>query len=401
MPRLILTCAIILVCGLSHHVKADDEADQLRERIRAAYDETRTYQADVTYEASRKDGRWRLTQTFKVAYDRTGNQLLVDKPDSVVVCDGNRLYVRADSVPGRHLDAGAPQPLTFDRLLGKAPFLREPTLPDIAFLLGHDPLAFSTRLKVLAADPMDDQQRARLQFQTMRGEMIYYIDSSSNLVTGAKWRIGGQMRGPLEPEPTELSLEVNIVKRNDEFDEDLFVFDVSNSMPVGEFRDLFMAEAPAAQQMVDEDAPPIDLNTVEGDAFLLEKVEDEIVVLDFWATWCIPCHRALEVVQKLHEWARREGKPVKFVAINIEEESDDVAAFWEWKKLTMPTLLDSQGDVSRAYQVQPIPHTVIIHNGVIKQVHIGLVVDMEQRVQKEIEDLLTGEMAGEEANTAG
>jgi thiol-disulfide isomerase/thioredoxin len=385
-----------LVLILSAGALADDQAAAWRQRIAEAYKQTRTYQADITFESSMKDGRWRLVQTFRVAYDRSGNKFLMDRPEDRLVCDGHRIFARSDNVPGRHLEADAPQPLGYDDMLRLAPFMRYPSLPDVAMLLGDDPMAFSSSVQVLDPDPTDRRRRVRLRVETVDGPVTYLVDSASGLITGVRWGTGDQVVGPLEPLPQRLSLEIDVVKRNELFEEELFVFEAANSQPVGQWIDLVAGVGGAGEELVGHPAPPIDLNTLEGNAFMLENVAAEVIVLEFWATWCMPCHRSLQRMEDLTQWAADNGKSVAIVPINMTNMEDtrvDVESFWQWKGFTMPTLLDEQGNVAGAYKVGPVPHTVIIHNGVVKRVQVGLSQDMATALRGEIESLLDSQMA--------
>jgi thiol-disulfide isomerase/thioredoxin len=386
---------VALALMLSSAAFAQDQAARWRQRITEAYARTRTYQADITFESSMKDGRWRLMQTFRVAYDRSGNKCLIDRPEDRLVCDGHRIYARSDNVPGRHLEATAPQPLGYDDMLRLAPFMRYPLLPDVAMLLGDDPMAFSSSVRVLDPDPSDRGHRVRLRVDTVDGPVTYLVDGSSGMITGVRWGLGDQVVGPLDPSPQRLSLEIDIVKRNELFEEDLFVFDSANSQPVGQWIDLVSGVGGAGEELVDQPAPPIDLNTLEGDAFMLENVAAEVIVLEFWATWCMPCHRSLQRMQALTEWAQDNNKSVAIVPINMTNMEDsrvDVESFWQWKGFTMRTLLDESGSVAGAYKVGPVPHMVIIHNGVVKRVRVGLSQDVEAALRGEIESLLDSRM---------
>jgi len=387
---------VCLVLMLSAGAFAEDQTAKWRGRITEAYAQTRTYQAVITFESSMKDGRWRLVQSFRVAFDRSGNKFLIDRPEDRLVCDGQRIYARSDNVPGRHLEANAPQPVGYDDMLRLAPFMRFPSLPDVAMLLGDDPMAFSSSVTVLAPDPTDRRQRVRLRVDTVDGPVTYLVDGATGLITGVRWGTGEQVVGPLEPLPQRLSLEIDIVKRNELFEEDLFVFDPANSQPVGQWIDLVTGVGGAGEELVDQPAPPIDLNTLEGDAFMLENVDAEVIVLEFWATWCMPCHRSLQRMQDLTEWAQDNGKSVVIVPINMTNMEDtrvDVESFWQWKGFTMRTLLDESGNVAAAYKVGPVPHTVIIHQGVVKRVQVGLSQDMASALRGEIEALLDSQMA--------
>ncbi|MDX1495762.1 MAG: FtsX-like permease family protein, partial [Longimicrobiales bacterium] len=61
--------------------------------------------------ATQMEGRWQLIQRFRVAFDRSGNKLLIDRPDLLLVCDGQMLFVRSEQFPGRHLEMDADQPV--------------------------------------------------------------------------------------------------------------------------------------------------------------------------------------------------------------------------------------------------------------------------------------------------
>lgn len=389
LVRLFTAAPLALLLCLAQFARGDAAADELRGRMIEAYAATQTYQAIITFEVSQKDGRWKLTQIYRVAFDRSGNKLLVDKLDVVVVSDGQMLYMRSDQVPGRHLELRAPQPLTYDGVVAQARFLENPLMPDVAMLLGHDPTAFSTRLRRLEPDPSDFQSRPRLQFRTRDGDMTFYIDPMSQLVTKAAWRLGAETIGPLQMEPMSLSYQVDILKRNDQFDEDTFVFDKAHSQPFSSLSDMVMGDAPSANELEGKSAPPVDLNTLEGRAFILSKADADVVVLDFWATWCMPCHRGLAMMQALHDWALTENKRVAIMPVNLKENPSEVAEFWNWKGFTMPTLLDEKGKVAQLYQVGPIPQTVVISKGKVQRVYIGVHPDMEGRLKKDIERLLS------------
>lgn len=81
-------------------------------------------------------------------------------------------------------------------------------------------------------------------------------------------------------------------------------------------------------------------------------------VLDFWATWCEPCRETMSFVQKLHESYKDRG--VEIMAISQE----DAATIKKFKKdymfYTYPVYVDVYGDANRRYDVNAIPHMVII-----------------------------------------
>jgi peroxiredoxin len=176
--------------------------------------------------------------------------------------------------------------------------------------------------------------------------------------------------------------------------EDAFAF----KPPAGaERRDTFYQEpAPprrdAAQELVGHEAPDFALPLLGGGA--LDPAElrgKQIVILDFWATWCAPCRRALPIVAEVAGKYRDQG--VRLFAVNIAEAEDRVQGFVDSMKYTFDVALDREGKVADRFKVTGIPQTVIIgKNGVVQAVHTGFRPDqMRQELTEELEALLRGE----------
>ena len=118
-------------------------------------------------------------------------------------------------------------------------------------------------------------------------------------------------------------------------------------------------------------APDFTLPLITGESIsLASHLGKEVVVLDFWASWCPPCRAGLPVLDRV---ARdHAGKPVAFYAVNIREGKDLVSAFATDIKLTLPILLDNTGLVADDYGVTGIPQTVVIDRaGKVHMVHVG------------------------------
>jgi peroxiredoxin len=105
-------------------------------------------------------------------------------------------------------------------------------------------------------------------------------------------------------------------------------------------------------------APDFTLESLDGDAVTLSALAGQVVVLDFWATWCSPCVEGLDHLQQMHERYAEEGLVV--LAINVGEDRDEAAEFVADHSYTFTVLLDADGRVSDAYGVQAIPHTLIV-----------------------------------------
>ena len=113
-----------------------------------------------------------------------------------------------------------------------------------------------------------------------------------------------------------------------------------------------------------------------GDNVSLADSRGKITVIDFWATWCGPCLKALP---KLDALGRRHAGDVVVLAINIDDGNEAFALFSD-RKYAM-TLLAGDRDTSERYGVAAIPHTVVIdREGNVRRVFRGGTMELEREV---------------------
>lgn len=146
--------------------------------------------------------------------------------------------------------------------------------------------------------------------------------------------------------------------------------------------------------LVGQPAPKVTLALLDGGTMDLGalQAEKKVVVLDFWATWCGPCHVGLPIVSEVAEAYADRG--VVFYAVNRREAPDRIRGFLESKGHDYAVALDDQDEAARAYEVNAIPRTVIIdREGVVRAVHSGVGPRLKQEIAAELEKLT--------ANSAG
>lgn len=119
-------------------------------------------------------------------------------------------------------------------------------------------------------------------------------------------------------------------------------------------------------------APDFTLPHLNGETVrLADHKGKDVVVLDFWASWCPPCRKGLPVLDAVA--TRFQGQNVAVYAINIREGHELVSSFVNQNKLSLDVLLDDKGFVAEDYGVSGIPQTVVIDRfGTIQSVHVGV-----------------------------
>ncbi len=144
-----------------------------------------------------------------------------------------------------------------------------------------------------------------------------------------------------------------------------------------------------ASEMIGKAAPDFELPMLDGTTFKLSDHQDKIIVLDFWATWCGPCVMALP--DYIAATSTFDESKVIFVAVNLQETSDQIRTFLTEKQLSPRVALDRGAEISPKFQVSGIPHTVIIGpSNVVEEVHVGYQPGSGETMQITIQQILDG-----------
>lgn len=132
--------------------------------------------------------------------------------------------------------------------------------------------------------------------------------------------------------------------------------------------------------------PEIKLKTLKNKTYRLSKADNTVTVVNFWASWCVPCVAEMIEFKKLHEEYNKKG--VSFLAITIDDPSavGQVRKIVNTRKYPFTILLDLNKKVSRSLGVSSVPHTFILNsNQEIIYEHKGYKKGDEKKVKEIIE----------------
>lgn len=100
-----------------------------------------------------------------------------------------------------------------------------------------------------------------------------------------------------------------------------------------------------------------------GDSMDLASFKGSVVLLNVWATWCIPCRREVPELQALHQEYESKGLKVLGVSVDGGEAAGDVAAFMKDFGMTYTVLRDPDERVMTVFRIQGVPASYLIDRG--------------------------------------
>jgi thiol-disulfide isomerase/thioredoxin len=137
-------------------------------------------------------------------------------------------------------------------------------------------------------------------------------------------------------------------------------------------------------------APDFKLDLLGGGQMTLSQHKGkEIVILDFWASWCPPCRTSMPIIEEIA--AAYKDKGVVLYAVNQDEDAATIQKFLAAQKLNVTVALDKGGAVGDQYGAVYIPLTVIVgKDGLVQAVHGGLRAGMKKSLTDELDALVAG-----------
>jgi len=134
-------------------------------------------------------------------------------------------------------------------------------------------------------------------------------------------------------------------------------------------------------------APAFTLTDLAGQQATLSQYKGQVVMVNFWATWCGPCQQEMPLLDQMY----KKYKPAGFtlLGVSVDKEGPAVKELMARKPVSFPVLLDPANQVSKAYHVAEMPSSVIIdRKGEIRYVHRGYRPGDENEYQDRIRQLI-------------
>jgi len=150
---------------------------------------------------------------------------------------------------------------------------------------------------------------------------------------------------------------------------------------------VFAAGSLASSGLAGQPAPDFALKSSTGENLRLSEYRGDVVMINFWATWCGPCRQEMPLLDELYSRYQRVG--FNLLGVNIDDDSSRAMAMINELGVSFPVLFDASKEVSRLYEVDAMPVTIIVdREGNVRHVHQGYKPGYEQKYLDQVRALL-------------
>ncbi len=155
------------------------------------------------------------------------------------------------------------------------------------------------------------------------------------------------------------------------------------------FLGFFAGAALAAELKIWKGGPPpaLALKDLDGRPHRLADYKGQVVLINFWATWCAPCRDEMPSIQRLKE--KLDGRPFVVLAVNLDEPESRIRKFLSEMRLDFVVLLDPERWVAKAWEARILPASFIIGtDGRVRYTLVGEINWDNEHVVARITELL-------------
>jgi len=134
-------------------------------------------------------------------------------------------------------------------------------------------------------------------------------------------------------------------------------------------------------------APDFTLRRLDGANLRLQEQRGQVVMVNFWATWCAPCRQEMPHLSRLYEKYRNSG--FVLLGVNVDDDARKAANLATSLGLRFPVLFDTDKAVSRVYDMNAMPATLLIdRDGRVRYIHRGYREGFELTYDQQIRELI-------------
>ena len=133
---------------------------------------------------------------------------------------------------------------------------------------------------------------------------------------------------------------------------------------------LVSSVTPPALAVSSTPAPDFALQARGGQTINLSQYKGQVVMINFWATWCGPCRQEMPLLENIYKKYNKMG--FTLLGVNVEPDSKPAEDWLKATPVSFPVLFDKESKVSKLYQVSGMPSTVIVdRKGNVRMIHHG------------------------------
>lgn len=138
---------------------------------------------------------------------------------------------------------------------------------------------------------------------------------------------------------------------------------------------------------LNQPAPDLTLKTLDGENLRLSEQKGDILLINFWASWCGPCRQEMPLLEELHQ--KYEDLGVSIWGVNIEQDSQAAKNWLKDIEVNFPILFDETNKASEDFSVDAMPTTVLVdRDGNIRFHHRGFKPGYEKKYDEELGKLV-------------
>ena len=150
---------------------------------------------------------------------------------------------------------------------------------------------------------------------------------------------------------------------------------------------LFFVTSAVFAESIEGPAPDFTLKSRNGENIKLSELRGEVVMINFWASWCAPCRKEMPLLEVIYKKYSDLG--FTLLAVNVEEDSSKANNLLRDFPVTFPVLYDNTNKVTKLYKVVAMPSTVIIdRDGNFRYLHRGYLPGYEEKYKRQVSELI-------------